>query len=507
MYVVLKCQNCNNEFTTKFKHRDKKFCDRKCYFEYANKNKTLGRPIDIDVRENRKCLQCGNSFIERKKHERKLCSEHCRLLWNNNPINIEKRIIKSKESLKEKYGVDSLFKDVEFQNKIKNNFLEKHGVKHPMYKDEFVEKIKETVKRKHLPKLIESLKTHNIELLDEYINNKDGNTSRIYNFKCTKCDYIFTSTLLGSGKIPICRKCFPITKNSNLETIVKDFLNKNGISHINGDRKILNGKEIDILIPDSNIAIEINGHYYHSQIHGLKDKKYHIEKTELANSRNIKLIHIMEDEIILKRNIVESRLRNLLGLIDKKFYARKCDIREVTKTDTNVFLKNNHIQGTSIDKIRIGLYYDNELVSLMTFGNKRKVLGSKNKKISEYELIRFCNKINTNVIGSFSKLLKYFINTYNPTSIITYADIRWSGMNYKNTVYHKSGFEYLGNTPPNYWYVSIGKFIERHHRFNFRKDILVKEGYSNKKTEWEIMQEKSFDRIWDCGSMKFILNI
>jgi hypothetical protein len=503
MNITLKCENCNNEFIAKFKHRDKKFCNRNCYFEYANKHKTLGRPIDNDVREIRKCLQCGSEFTERKKYDRKICSDECRTIWNNNPINIENRIIKSKESLKEKYGIDTLFKSIEFQKNLKKSFLEKYGVKHPMAKQEFVEKLKNTIKRNHLPKLIESLKTHNIQLLDEYINNKDGNTSRPYNFKCNRCDYVFTSTLLGSGKIPICRKCFPITKNSNLETFVKDFLNENGIYHINGDRKILNGKELDILIPNNNIAIEINGHYYHSEIHGSKDKKYHIGKTICANEKEIKLIHIMEDEIILKEEIVKSRLRNILGLINNKIYARKCDIRIVEKKESENFLNKNHIQGNSIDKIRIGLYHNEELVSLMTFGHKRKVLGNKKTNSLEFELIRFCNKINTNVIGSFSKLLKYFIKTHNPKSIITYADIRWSGINPKETVYNKNGFKYLGLTTPNYWYVNIGKFIDRHHRFTFRKDILVKEGFDKNKTEWEIMKEKSFDRIWDCGSMKF----
>jgi hypothetical protein len=67
MNITLKCENCNNEFIAKFKHRDKKFCNRNCYFEYANKHKTLGRPIDNDVREIRKCLQCGSEFTERKK--------------------------------------------------------------------------------------------------------------------------------------------------------------------------------------------------------------------------------------------------------------------------------------------------------------------------------------------------------------------------------------------------------------------------------------------------------
>jgi hypothetical protein len=111
--------------------------------------------------------------------------------------------------------------------------------------------------------------------------------------------------------------------------------------------------------------------------------------------------------------------------------------------------------------------------------------------------------MNLNVVGGFSKLLKYFIKYYNPIRIISYADIRWSGLNIKETVYFKNGFNHLNNTPPNYWYIKVGDCSNRYHRFTFRKDILLKEGYDVKLTEWEIMQQKGYDRIWDCGNMKF----
>lgn len=503
MNVTLKCENCKNEFITEFKHRDKKFCSRDCYFVYARNHKLLGKEKDPNVREERTCIECGNIFIERKKYERKLCSDECRKIWNEK--NNEFRINKSKESLIEKHGVDSLFKKKEFQLNVKKQFLKKYGVSHPMEKKEFVDKLKNTIRKNHIPKLIERLEKNNIVLLDEYINNKEGHTSRTYNFQCIKCDNVFSSTLLGSGKTPICRKCYPITKNSKVETIIKDFLNDNNITHIDSDRKILNGKEIDILLPDYNIGLEINGNYYHSEIHGEKERNYHINKTIESNNKNIRLIHIFEDEIINKKEITLSRLKNLLGLTENKIFARKCELRIVDKKTSTIFLENNHIQGDSIDKIRIGLYYRDELVSLMTFGNKRKVLGNKTKDIQQYELVRFCNKINTNVVGSFSKLLKNFIKTHNPKSITTYADIRWSGITSKNTVYQKNGFNYVDKTPPNYWYVSIDDFINRYHRFNFRKDTLIKEGNDENKSEWEIMQEKKYDRIWDCGSMKFEL--
>lgn len=507
MNIDLVCCNCNETFSAEFKHRDKKFCNRKCYFEYAKKNNLIGKQKDSTIREKRTCIECGVEFIEKIKTNRKLCSNECRLKWNSKPNNKTKRIEKSKNALIRKYGTDSLFKDKQFQDKMKSNFQKKYGVSSPMYVEKFIDKLKNTIRNNHIPTLLDKLEKNNIKLIEEYINNKDVNTSRPYTFQCTKCDFIFSSTILGSGKIPICRKCYPISKNSSIENLIRDFLNQNNIKHIDNNRKILNGKEIDILINEKKIGFEINGNYFHSEIYGQKDKNYHINKTKYAYDNEIKLIQIFEDEIILKPEIVISRVGNLLNLTKNKVYARKCDIREVTKKESSFFLEKNHLQGNSIDKIRIGLYYNNELVSLMTFGSKRKVLGNKFKVEKEFELIRFCNILNTNVIGGFSKLLKYFISTYQPNKILTFADIRWSGLDNLNTVYCKNGFKFIENTPPNYWYLKTDDFINRSHRFNFRKDLLMKEGFSENLTEWEIMQEKGYDRIWDCGSMKFELNL
>jgi hypothetical protein len=141
----------------------------------------------------------------------------------------------------------------------------------------------------------------------------------------------------------------------------------------------------------------------------------------------------------------------------------------------------------------------------MTFGKKRKSLGNKNINTDEYELIRFCNKKYITVVGGFSKLLKFFIDKMKPYKIETFADIRWSGINPMNTVYYKNGFKYIAKTPPNYWYIKTDRYLNRYHRFVFRKDVLVKEGFDKNMTEWEIMKIKGYDRIWDCGSLKFEL--
>jgi hypothetical protein len=64
--------------------------------------------------------------------------------------------------------------------------------------------------------------------------------------------------------------------------------------------------------------------------------------------------------------------------------------------------------------------------------------------------------------------------------------------------------KFLGLSNPNYWYFKPSSQLKRHHRFNFRKAKLISEGFGSNKTEWQIMQERGFDRIWDCGNMKFI---
>ena len=133
----------------------------------------------------------------------------------------------------------------------------------------------------------------------------------------------------------------------------------------------------------------------------------------------------------------------------------------------------------------------------MTFGNLRKNLGQTSKEGS-YELLRFCNKLNTTVIGGASKLFKYFVKTYSPEKVISYADRRWS----EGKLYHNLGFDFVHNSNPNYFYVK-NSTIELEARFKYRKDILVSQGYDKNKTEKEIMKELGYNRIYDCGAMKF----
>jgi len=349
----------------------------------------------------------------------------------------------------------------------------------PMNNEYFIKKAREVHGDKYDYSKVEYIKTHkNVKivcLVHGEFEQLPSNHLR-YNRGCPKC-------------------------NANFSNVEKDFLKfieKNYFGEVLVNVKnIINPYELDVYLPDLKLAFEFNGLYWHSEkfVH----KNYHLDKTlkcEL-NDKEIHLIHIYEDDWTYKQDIVKSRILNLLGK-SKKIFARKTEIKEVSYKESREFLEKNHIQGNCISKIRLGLYYENELVSLMTFGKLRKCLGQQSKE-GLYELLRFCNKINTSVVGGANKLFKYFINNYTFSSIISYADRSWT-MNNGKTLYDNLGFKLHCITQPNYYYVNKGI---RENRFKYRKNVLVEQGFDVNKSEHQIMLERNIYRIYDSGSIKY----
>jgi len=280
---------------------------------------------------------------------------------------------------------------------------------------------------------------------------------------------------------------------SHQENEIAKYIESLGFNITTSDRKLLaDGKELDIIIPSKNIAIEFDGLYWHNEFRKT-DKNYHLNKTIECNKNGLRLVHIFEDEWSDKKEIVKSRLKSILGINTDKIFARKCLIQEIDNKICKEFLEKNHIQGSINSSIRYGLFYDDELVSVMTFCKPRKNLGQENKD-NEYELLRFCSKLNTIVVGGASRLFKHFIKEYNPSTIISYADRRWN----TGQVYENMGFEFTHFSEPNYFYI-IGQ--QRYNRFSFRKDVLVKQGFDKNKSEHEIMIERGIYRIYDCGCL------
>ena len=185
-----------------------------------------------------------------------------------------------------------------------------------------------------------------------------------------------------------------------------------------------------------------------------------------------------------------------MGYSNRICGARSTIIKNISTKEAKSFLENNHIQGYCNSKVKIGAYFKNKLVAVMTFGSLRSALGAKSSH-NNWELLRMATC--GSVPGISSKLLEYFKSNYSPNSIISYCDRRWGvGISYK-----KMGMTFSHNSPPNYWYIQKN-YGKRFHRYGFRKSELIKEGFDSSFSEWEIMQQKGFDRIWDCGHSKWI---
>jgi hypothetical protein len=421
---------------------------------------------------------------------------------------------KIKKTNLERYGVENIFSKTDF---IKNKMIEKYGVSHPTHINGIIEKRTQTNKKKygavvavankeylknkkevHLKSLSEK---YSVQIKDRYNDNILALCT--YHVVCDRCnnEYLIKKPTFDyriKRRINPCIFCNPLNENDSL--IQKElFAQISGLTQnvLYNTKEIIPPKELDIYFPNEKFAVEFNGLYWHSD--KLKEKTYHLNKLKLCEERGIRLIQIFEDEWLGKSNIVISLIKAKLGALSHKIYARKCTIKEVSFVDAKEFLDSSHLQGNCVSKYRYGLYFKDELMMIMTFGKKRKNLGE-NHVEGEYELLRLCSKTDTSIIGGASKLLNHFIEKHNPKKIISYADKRYSD----GKVYDSLNFKYEHDSPPNYYYLDKTNF-KRINRFNFRKDVLVREGYDINKTEKEIMEERGYSRIYDCGNKKYVL--
>lgn len=511
-----------------------------------------------NLKEYPKCSVCGKptNFINLKNGYREFCSTKCmnsckdiqerkkqtslKNWGTESPMKSNKVKEKLKNSVHEKYGVDNPFQMDNFKEKRKKTCLKKYGVEHHLQNPEIMDKqistnikkygvecisqrddykkiIKQTNENKYggtgnksnilLSKYLDTVRCNNINNYEYLIGyTLDGDwICKCPHPECNKCQekFYITNDLIQYSRIKsnieTCTKLYPVkSPSSNMELIITNLLDEYNIKYIRNDRTILTGKEIDIYIPSHKLAIECNGVYWHSDKY--KDKNYHINKYNQCKSNGIMLVQIWEDWLKNKPEIVKSILLNKLGLLDNTIYARKCIIKEVGSQESNIFLDNNHIQGRSAAGVKLGLYYNDELVSLMTFSSPRINMGAKQHK-QQWELVRFCSKLNTRVVGGASKLFNYFIKTYNPISMVSFSMNDISNGN----LYDKLGFiKECENI--SYWYIEPHT-NKRYHRTSFSKQMIIKKGWKDGKegwTEYEVMSEKGYYRIYDTGQTKWV---
>lgn len=485
--IDLICENCKKTFTVKYQKKHQRFCSKLCSY---SSNTTKQKIID-GIKE---------TFYKK---------------YGCHPMSLESTKENLKQSMLKKYGVEFYSQHEDYDKKVKETKLKKYGNGNFTNRDKY----KQTCLKKYGVNNVKKFKPHNdsqiqsrllnhfdyikqcciennINFLCEPSDYKGYHFTNFYKFQCNKCKNLFEQHVYYINNI-YCPHCNPELKNSE-ELSVYYFIRENLSKDIiicRNDRTLLNKREVDLYIPQKSIAIEFNGLYWHGEFVNGKDKNYHLNKTKLCGCKGVRLIHIFENEWLDKRNIVKSIIKNALGITTdvEKIYGRNCEVKEIDIKTKNEFLNNNHLQGEDKSTIKIGLYHDNKLVSVMTFRKSRF-----DKKI-QWEMMRFCNKINTLIIGGANKLFSHFINNYSPISIVSYCDRRY----FTGNVYKELGFTFVTNTSPNYFYIVDKKPI---NRLSFQKHKLKSKLkiFDNNLSEWENMKNNGFDRIWDCGNSKWV---
>jgi very-short-patch-repair endonuclease len=460
------------------------------------------------------------------------------------------RLSKIKQTTLERYGVENASQAESIKKKKEQTCLEHYGVKHIFSSPEVREKIKQTLQYKYGSEnysnrplaeqtTLERYGVDNVFRLKEVWQKgydariKKGSYKKISKSNIERCikrhdEIISISNGIFTCKCPHegCNKCKnktydipagnfhtrkrfciePCTilqpigqfnKNTNIERFIEEVLTECGIDVANRkeDRTILSGRGLDFYIPSHKLAIECNGCYWHSDVY--KDKQYHYRKFKDCLDQGIQLISIWEDQVINSPEQVRNLIKAKLGLFNRTIRAHKCYIKEISSPEARTVLIN-HIQGPGSAKVRLGLYYKDELVTVMTFGKFRKCYGGSD---DSWELIRYCVVPGTRVYGGASKLLKYFIEHYHPTKVTSFSSNDIS----TGALYKSLGFKKISNTI-SYWYIEPNTY-KRHHRYIYRKSELVRMGGDPNKTEFELADELGLNRIYDSGQTKWELNL
>jgi hypothetical protein len=237
------------------------------------------------------------------------------------------------------------------------------------------------------------------------------------------------------------------------------------------------------------------GLYWHSEYSSNKDRFYHLKKHELTEDKGYRLITVFSDEWLLKSNQTKNVLAHILGKTSDRIGARETDISIIDKKNEKSFFEEYHLQGYVPSDVCVGLKYNDEIIAAMSFGKNRKGLNRFDEQ-GVYEIRRMA--FSKNIPGGANKMFSYFIKMYLPKEVWSDCDRRWSS----GKIYTSLGMNEFAKSKPNYWYVS--GYINRHHRLNFTKKRLVNQGHDAFKTEEEIMRDLGYDRIWDCGIIRFV---
>lgn len=492
MQVV--CKKCGKEFERTFKYRT--YCEECSTKQYE-------------------CKVCHKMYVPKRiDADYGCCSPECSKRY--------KYYEGRKKTYEEKYGegIQSPFHRKELQDKIKENCLKHYGVSNhhqrqevieatkltcqekfggnaPMCSDDIKSRAWQTFEKKHIERFhgfFDSVLASKYDLLSEYKGYQEDVILR-----CKNCGSEFRTVpeyLYTYQKDRACKVCYPTsndTYSSKEELELLEFVRQFYPSARKLSRGINVKWEIDIYIPELKIGFEYNSTYWHSSAVGCRRKTHQLKTEYFLTEHNIKVYYLWDYwGLDMCKSIILSRLNKT-----DRIYARKCEIKKINNIDSKIFFDKNHAEGYAKCMCTYALIYNNEIVSAMSF---RKTYSE------EVEIARYASRTGLTVVGGFSKLLKYSLQQEKYQKLITYL-YRDLCPDYKDSVYYKNGFEYLGDSGPilSYWKENKGIEPRQNYQKHLLKDMFP-DSYSDDKTEQQILEENHIYAVWNSGNLKFELN-
>ena len=433
--------------------------------------------------------------------------------FSGHPDVIEKR----KHTNQKRYGGNAPTCNKDVLNKRIATNLDRYGYEHPNSRPEAIEHMKHIQIMRHANSITDPVKREEYILFKEnprlYLSQiGDKITIRDLCNKTGYTDVTSVQTIIQDYSL----QEFIDYAESEMEHEVRLYIeNEFNIQLSRRIRSVIHPYEIDLYSDQYKIGIECNPTVTHNSTKTLNmviderdtrslDPGYHKMKSDISESNGIFLFHIFGYEWSNKKDIIQSMLRNLFNCNVHKYYARKLSIKEVSYLDSELFLNCNHRQGNASSSVRIGLYDGDNLVSLMTFGKTRSTIGSKSSDTQHsWELIRFCNKMNTSVVGGASKLFNYFIRNYDFDKIVSFSDRAHT----RGNLYEILGFNIISCSEPGYTWVNLNTDVfftrvacqKRNLRKLFNDETIDIEN----KTEQQIMTEHGFVQVYDSGTIRW----
>lgn len=397
-----------------------------------------------------------------------------------------------------KYGTAEVLSASSVRSKIQETCIEKYGVDNPSKSDDVVVKL-----------------VTNPKQYSNWISFKENPKLFISNHFINEPSLLELSELCGVhestiGQLILHHNLQDTIKYvySSMEDEVIRFIRSISDTAIQTNiRSIITPYEIDIYLPEFKLGIECDPTITHnSSVSGFNNDQpkattYHKMKTDLAEAQGVFLFHIFGYDWTHKKDVIKSMLSNLLRVSETKIYARQTIVKEIDDTTAFQFINTNHRQPGVHSSIRLGLYKDEELVSMMTFSKMRNTIGTDKTDLTDcYELVRFCNKLNTNVVGGASKLFNYFVTHYSPTKIRSFSDRSHT----KGNLYPKLGFTKIRTSDPGYVWVNL-KDDKPYNRVNAQKrniqNFLKDDSIDLTQSENTIMTQHGFVKVCDSGTI------